>query len=105
MAKDMAQRLQDPRPENYLAGLWRQNLAGGLLWEIEDQARPRPVYYRAPSWSWASVDDKVRAIMEKYPQLVFVDAATTWDTTAGPFLAVTGGFVVVRGLMKAVSSY
>ncbi len=89
MAKGMAQSLQDPRPEKYLAGLWRQNLESGLLWEMEDQPRPRPVRYRHRPGR-ASVDGKVRAVTEKYPQLVNVDAATSWDTTAGRFSAVTG---------------
>ncbi|CAI4212085.1 unnamed protein product [Parascedosporium putredinis] len=42
---------------DYLAGLWRNTLARDLLWEIHPQANSRrPPEWRAPSWSWASVD-------------------------------------------------
>jgi len=57
IAKDM--HLLD---DEYLAGLWRRQLPGQLLWKINDckQANGlpsrRPHNYRAPSWSWASVD-------------------------------------------------
>ncbi|KAK3901018.1 heterokaryon incompatibility protein-domain-containing protein [Staphylotrichum tortipilum] len=102
VVKDMARKLRYPRPENYLAGLWRQNLASWLLWEIQVLPRPHPARYRAPSWSWASVDGKVQVVWETSPELEIIDAKTSWT---GPFSAVTGGFVVVRGLMMAVSDY
>ncbi|KAK5662513.1 hypothetical protein OQA88_8425 [Cercophora sp. LCS_1] len=105
MAKDAARRLHDPRPENYLAGLWRQNLARGLLWEMKDDPQPRPTCYRAPSWSWASVDGKVdvaTADISNY-RLTVLDAATSWDTMTGPFSAVTEGFVLVRAQMMNIS--
>lgn len=42
---------------DYLAGLWRNTLARDLLWEIHPQANARrPPEWRAPSWSWASLD-------------------------------------------------
>ena len=50
----------------YLAGLWRNSLLRELLWCTEDdEGRSlgrRPAAYRAPSWSWASVEGPV-----KYP--------------------------------------
>ncbi|KAI0003519.1 heterokaryon incompatibility protein-domain-containing protein [Xylariaceae sp. FL0662B] len=45
----------------YLAGLWEKILAEGLLWIVEqnpnpnERLPPRPEW-RAPTWSWASVD-------------------------------------------------
>ncbi|EPE02322.1 het domain-containing protein [Ophiostoma piceae UAMH 11346] len=40
----------------YLAGLWEATLAQGLLWLVNMPfGGPRPPW-RAPSWSWASVD-------------------------------------------------
>lgn len=41
----------------YLAGLWRSNLARDLLWSTSEADPIRPKTWRAPSWSWASVDD------------------------------------------------
>ena len=48
----------------YMAGLWRDDLPEGLDWYVEPDAacnnlHPRPKDYRAPTWSWASVDGRV----------------------------------------------
>ena len=49
----------------YLAGLWRRFLPSQLLWFVWDcrqvDGRPsdRPDTYRAPSWSWASIDARI----------------------------------------------
>ncbi|KAL2823037.1 heterokaryon incompatibility protein-domain-containing protein [Aspergillus granulosus] len=43
----------------YLAGIWRVSLMEGLLWHVRGRpSKPRPAGsdWRAPSWSWASVD-------------------------------------------------
>ncbi|KAJ5761831.1 uncharacterized protein N7511_005213 [Penicillium nucicola] len=50
----------------YFAGLWQHNLARQLTWYTSDRHRTleedetftfrRPITYRAPSWSWASLD-------------------------------------------------
>lgn len=46
-------------PGEYLAGIWRESLMEGLLWHVKGRLsipRPRGKDWRAPSWSWASVD-------------------------------------------------
>jgi hypothetical protein len=40
----------------YLAGLWERHLFHDLLW-LNGQCRNRPVKWRAPTWSWASLED------------------------------------------------
>lgn len=43
----------------YLAGLWKSQLPGSLLWLHwlpADMTAFKPEQYRAPSWSWASLD-------------------------------------------------
>lgn len=63
VAKNFANTAKD----EYLAGLWRGNFMNGLLWQVLDSTTAlyrgeaywpavRPYHYRAPSWSWASVD-------------------------------------------------
>lgn len=46
---------------HYVAGLWKEDLPEGLDWYVEPDAvtKARPKSYRAPTWSWASVDSKV----------------------------------------------
>ncbi|KAK3361032.1 heterokaryon incompatibility protein-domain-containing protein [Lasiosphaeria ovina] len=43
--------------EQFVAGLWRSDLARGLLWSAVDSTKSMPDLreYRAPSWSWASL--------------------------------------------------
>jgi hypothetical protein len=54
VAKKFAQPGND-----YLAGLWRNSLLDDLLWNKPwGEVYPRPVW-RAPSWSWASVDGQI----------------------------------------------
>lgn len=40
----------------YLAGIWEYDLALGLLWRSSNSEITRPEAYRAPSWSWASLN-------------------------------------------------
>jgi hypothetical protein len=57
---------QSVNPGRYLAGLWEKELAMCLLWQVysHPDANPlrmyvdtrRPATYRAPTWSWASID-------------------------------------------------
>lgn len=48
---------------NYLAGIWEADFHQGLTWRVKHSARREPgrdaADYRAPSWSWASVDGQV----------------------------------------------
>ena len=62
VAKEMRVILND----TYLAGLWKEQLPYQLLWWVcrplvADNGLPssRPLIYRAPSWSWISIDGSV----------------------------------------------
>ena len=63
LARDMQQRLEKEGVSStaYLAGLWKYDLPGSLLWyKKPDHVHPAPpAVYRAPSWSWAAVDGGV----------------------------------------------
>jgi hypothetical protein len=51
-----------PPTTQYLAGFWSTNLEFQLLWRNVSggtRLKPRPTQYRAPSWSWASIDEAV----------------------------------------------
>jgi hypothetical protein len=50
IAKIYGTKLQD----QYLAGLWRKTLVKDLYWTVQNPRRLS--YYRAPSWSWVSLD-------------------------------------------------
>lgn len=63
--------------DEYLAGLWRGNFVNCLLWQVltpitamysgeEYWPSVRPQRYRAPSWSWASVDGPTQGYLFEY---------------------------------------
>lgn len=43
----------------YLAGMWKTQLHGQLLWRSASSSNSHASIYRAPSWSWASIDGAV----------------------------------------------
>ncbi|KAH6666016.1 heterokaryon incompatibility protein-domain-containing protein [Halenospora varia] len=55
LASEFAKRTGD----QYLAGLWRQFLPVGLMWEVSNTANARKIPERAPSWSWASIEGRL----------------------------------------------
>lgn len=62
LAKEMSVLLND----EYLAGLWKNRLASQLLWSVNkpntsNSGHPcfRPPNYRAPTWSWASLEGHI----------------------------------------------
>ncbi|KAK0496053.1 heterokaryon incompatibility protein-domain-containing protein [Armillaria luteobubalina] len=48
----------------YFAGMWEHQLPGALLWKNSggEECCSRPDGYRAPSWSWASIDGEVNVL-------------------------------------------
>ena len=102
----------------YLAGLWSFELIDWLMWRRSKTLRSlaRPKAYRAPSWSWASVEGEVewkpdRSSYEKFGTANFemrtsptsnqlygasiVEARTS--PTSDPFGSVHEGYIRIRG--------
>jgi hypothetical protein len=63
----LAQQYQQRLKSVYLAGLWRENLFADLMWyaypelgrERQRYSTKKPRKWRAPSWSWASVEGPI----------------------------------------------
>lgn len=90
----------------YLAGLWEINLIHQLAWRCGYPVSTRPEKYRAPSWSWASIDSNIDYFSEMYSSLetsfplaevleVRVELAT--DDEMGQ---VKGGFLILSGQLR-----
>ena len=62
----LARTLKDQNLGNYIAGLWSYNLPQGLAWISADPDARRPRYYRAPSWSWSSIEGAISYTNERY---------------------------------------
>ncbi|KAF5578859.1 heterokaryon incompatibility protein [Fusarium pseudocircinatum] len=82
----------------YLAGLWQNNIISGLCWQIDLRkgSQRRGGQYRAPTWSWASLDAAVWFRSVKHPLAVFQDAHVALDSDKSPFGKVTGGWILLR---------
>lgn len=91
----------------YLAGLWSFELIGWLMWRRNNTviSLARPKAYRAPSWSWASVDGDVEWSLGReemgLPGLLYrasiVEARTS--PTSNLFGSVHEGYIHIRGHM------
>jgi hypothetical protein len=79
----LAKQWQTAKKCDYLAGLWKSSLVGDLQWQVETEHRkPKPQGWRAPSWSWVSVDSEVR--FWRPPLLQLDDVGTIYDAKSIP---------------------
>ena len=85
--------------DQYLAGSWRTNLPRDLLWSTPSPITHRPGTWRAPTWSWASIDDAI--LYEKLPPkdamlLMEIERAEAIPRSATvPFGEVERGFLEI----------
>lgn len=98
-----------PLKSIYLAGLIRTHLARQLLWYVDDSiilACPRPSPYRAPTWSWASVDTPIKYDWQRsFRSHVVIHDDSTFCVPSDDFHptgSVTDGEMVIEGLLAPV---
>ena len=82
--------------DQYLAGIWKADLSYQLCWYCPRPGR-RPMKYRAPSWSWASMDE-ARIIFDRTNKRAYnrmenenVDGDGIWQPTILEAVAVPRG--------------
>ncbi len=59
----LAQEVQQKLGWHYFAGLWEEDIVTGLAWapnRTPGTQHYRPQTYRAPSWSWASIEGPIK---------------------------------------------
>jgi Heterokaryon incompatibility protein (HET) len=89
--------------DEYLAGIWSRDLPAALMWENVSQKFPRPPVYRAPSWSWAAIDDCVEHFKQSEPvdpELSILSHAIQLADPVAPFGAVLSGSLNLKGRLK-----
>lgn len=94
---------ENPGYGAYLAGIWERSLPLGLMWWVlTEDIRPRPLEYRAPSWSWASVDGAVQGILQnlEVDNYFKIVSARTRTVDSNEFGAVTDGTLVVDARVR-----
>lgn len=103
LAEEFAQRY-DKQLGAYLAGHWGTTLLGSLFWIVlYYRATPK---FRAPSWSWAAIDNAVWPSIDESDELqsgaaVLLDCTVKLAFPDLPFGPVTGGQLHIRGRIGA----
>ncbi|CAM1508857.1 Fc.00g025960.m01.CDS01 [Cosmosporella sp. VM-42] len=101
----VAKLFQEVTGDRYLAGVWRSQILHLLNWTVFTPKSKHSARYRAPSWSWASVDGPVKlhkpaAGFEFLVSVVDVDVTTKRE--GDDAVNVIGGFIKLKGaLIKA----
>ncbi|KAH7303940.1 heterokaryon incompatibility protein-domain-containing protein [Stachybotrys elegans] len=105
VAEEFCHLLQHSR---YIVGLWKHHLLGDLLWmkNFEDPL-PSPSIYRAPSWSWASVDGTVShpasVIGSENAYCVVLECQVELKREDSPFGEIKGGHLKVCGRLTKMN--
>ncbi|KAK3899097.1 heterokaryon incompatibility protein-domain-containing protein, partial [Staphylotrichum tortipilum] len=104
----LASRFEELVQDRYVAGLWEGDLHQGLLWTVEGPIQPGEQRFRAPSWSWASVN--LTSIKfgnipkQEYSSWIkewfAVDEVTTPLASANAYGEVDGGTLKARGYLR-----
>jgi hypothetical protein len=95
----VASQLERLMGGRYLAGLWESALPSDLLWRLDRSAQYTP-QYRAPSWSWASIEGKVKyyKMTSYHPEFSVVSALCDPLSRINPFGEVASGSLEVNAI-------
>ncbi|KAH7132205.1 heterokaryon incompatibility protein-domain-containing protein [Dendryphion nanum] len=101
-------RVFDTPTDVYFAGIWQSDRVSNLCWETETEtpAAPlslsKPRAYRAPSWSWASVDTDVSPWTGTHYHFDVLGFAVAYPPGSDHMYGVVDdGEVEVRGMVLA----
>ncbi|KAM0542833.1 hypothetical protein ACHAPJ_012613 [Fusarium lateritium] len=108
----VARRCSSRLGKDYCAGIFRSTMPIALVWEadvLDEPKRPEAVY-RAPSWSWASLDSRIifRAMREDALVLAsveevivdLVDPENPFGQVKSASLTLTGPLVASKALLS-----
>ncbi|KAK3384147.1 hypothetical protein B0T24DRAFT_689159 [Lasiosphaeria ovina] len=109
----LAREIQRITSTDYVAGIWLHDLKRSLDWKPQDDITACPSTYRAPSFSWASIDSPIfmRTAADFRPGVASV---VSWDVQPrgqGPFGEVKyasltlSGFVCVATITRKPESF
>lgn len=105
--------LQSLTADTYYAGLWASRLVQHLCWTTdaleneEQQVTPKkPSRYRAPSWSWLSLDSNISfygrtvSLHDSDRIMTEVIKAEIQNTSQNKLGSIQGGYILCRGPLK-----
>ncbi|KAI0127336.1 heterokaryon incompatibility protein-domain-containing protein [Xylariales sp. AK1849] len=85
----------------YLAGLWSTDLVKNLCWRVAygGALGARPTEYRAPTWSWVSIDGPITFLdMCSNSLMIVQDAQVELKRPDNVFGEVTSGWVFLKAI-------
>jgi hypothetical protein len=92
----IAKLFQDYTKDVYIAGMWRSRLPEMMGWHVD---APRPALssaYRAPSWSWASIDGPVQLPSLRNVTYVFQVLDVQFTPGSDPTVDVSDAYVRLK---------
>jgi hypothetical protein len=103
IATAMASKRNERYLAGYLGGLWLGDLPAGLLWEVVSSPQPRSRGYRAPSWSWTSVDGTIEWLHDGNidPRLRILAYEVTPTELTAPYGALSAGYIKILGHVRS----
>lgn len=100
----VAKRAYEKIERPYLAGLWKSFIGDQLCWYTKmnssnDRLPDRPEVYRAPTWSWASIDTTIywKRIDKSHIKLIDTSIDLLTKDEMGP---VKGGSIRIQGRLE-----
>lgn len=103
----LVQIFQDFTGDEYLAGLWRQNLREHLAWNTTTLAPGSVSRSMHPSWSWASVTGPIstyEAVHESRQHFAIVDVQMQSSKLDSDDHAISGS-IMINGIMLQATCY
>ncbi|KAN0116743.1 HET domain containing protein [Hyaloscypha variabilis] len=97
--------LEDVFDDTCVAGMWRKAVPFQLLWEIDKLSTEPSEMYRAPSWSWLSIDGVAMTYFSTSLDFPSVEIDAIEITRAGDsrISPITAGFMKLTGALRYVT--
>ncbi|EXJ59980.1 hypothetical protein A1O7_04128 [Cladophialophora yegresii CBS 114405] len=116
IARMLASRMKNEgyAEDQYIAGMWQKYIASQLLWYVNEGTgknrqpfeNTRPAAYRAPSFSWASVETPRGITFAETTDtglLIEVEVVRlSYRTIEDLFGLITDGYIVVKGVLRKI---
>ncbi|KAF1930131.1 HET-domain-containing protein [Didymella exigua CBS 183.55] len=86
--------------DTYIAGLWKEDIAAGILWYVWP-CQPATPTYVAPSWSWASVTSAwtLEPTRRRFVDIKMIDVHVKLSTS-NPYGEISAASLTVSGPLK-----
>jgi hypothetical protein len=94
----LVRTIQSEHKCTYIAGLWESTFSNDLLWRADSpRSLAKPAQYRAPSWSWAWLDENINNIPRDGADLAQLVRCRITVAGLDPAGEVSDGYISIRG--------